>query len=115
MNFILINMDDMGWRDLSCSGSTFYETPNIDRLSRQSMFFTEAYSVCPVCSPSRASMMSGKYPARMGTTDWFDHTGYHPMRGPLLDAPYVNHLPAEEVSLAQALREGGYATWHVGK
>jgi arylsulfatase A-like enzyme len=115
-NFVFILMDDLGWKDLSCCGSEFYETPNLDRLAREGMRFTQAYAACPVCSPSRASVMSGKYPARVGVTDWIDSSRkYHPLRGKLIDAPYVDHLPLEECSLARALREGGYRTWHVGK
>ena len=68
-NFVFFLADDMGWRDPGCYGSTFYETPNIDRLARQGMRFTDAYAACPVCSPTRASIMTGKYPARMATTD----------------------------------------------
>ena len=115
-NIVFIFMDDMGWRDLGCSGSTFYETPNIDALSREGMRFDRAYAACPVCSPSRASLMTGRHPARVGLTDWIDHSGiYHPMRGKLIDAPYIKHLPEEGKPIAQAMREAGYATWHVGK
>ena len=115
-NIIFILMDDMGWRDLGCTGSGFYETPNIDRLAAQGMTFTQAYAACPVCSPSRASIMSGKYPARLGVTDWIDHGNFHPCRGILIDAPYIKHLSLSERSIARALRDdGGYATWHVGK
>lgn len=104
-------MDDLGWRDLGCYGSPFYETPHIDRLARQGMRFTDAYASCPVCSPTRASAMTGKYPARVGITNFIGgHT-----QGRLVDVPYLRHLPLEEVSLARALGEGGYATWHVGK
>lgn len=110
-NIILILIDDMGWRDLSCYGSSFYETPHIDALAREGTLFTDAYAACPVCSPTRASLMSGKYPATVGVTDWI---GAH-TQGKLIDAPYIDHLPLSEVSLAQALREGGYETWHVGK
>ena len=70
-NFVFFLADDMGWRDAGCYGSTFYETPNIDRLAKQGMRFTIAYAACPVCSPTRASIMTGKYPARLGTTDYF--------------------------------------------
>ena len=115
-NIVMIFMDDMGWRDLGCSGSTFYETPNIDALCREGMRFDRAYAACPVCSPSRASLMTGRHPARVGVTDWIDHSGKnHPMRGRLIDAPYIKHLPEEGKPLAQAMREAGYATWHVGK
>jgi len=110
-NLVFILMDDLGWKDIGCYGSDFYETPNLDRLARQGVRFTNAYAACPVCSPTRASIMSGKYPANVGVTNFIGgHT-----RGRLIDAPYVRQLPLEEVSLAAALREGGYATWHVGK
>jgi len=115
-NFLFILMDDMGWRDIGCMGSPFYETPHLDQLARQGMLFTDAYAACPVCSPTRASIMSGKYPARVGVTDWIDHGGHmHPLRGYLVDAPYLKQLPLSEHSLASALREGGYHTWHIGK
>lgn len=110
-NILFILLDDMGWKDLSCYGSTFYETPNIDRLAREGLMFDHAYAACPVCSPTRASIMSGKYPARVGVTDFLVSNA----RGKLIDAPYTHHLPLEETSLAQALREGGYVTWHIGK
>lgn len=114
-NIVLILMDDLGWRDLSCYGSTFYETPNLDRLAREGMRFTNAYAACPVCSPTRASIMSGKYPAKVGVTNFISHGPAHPSRGRLIDAPYIKELPLTEKSLASALREGGYQTWHVGK
>ena len=115
-NIVFILIDDMGWRDLGCYGSEFYETPNIDRLCREGMSFTNAYAACPVCSPTRASIMSGKYPARVGVTN-FINEGHaaNPPRGRLVDAPYTDHLPLEETSLAAALRAGGYRTWQVGK
>ncbi len=115
-NIVFILMDDMGWKDLGCMGSDFYETPNLDRLAAQGMLFTDAYAACPVCSPTRASILSGKYPARVGVTDWIDHAGgTHPLRGCLIDAPYLKQLPLTEHSLAAALREGNYQTWHIGK
>ena len=114
-NIVFILMDDMGWRDLGCAGSTFYETPNLDRLASQGMMFTQAHAACPVCSPTRASLLTGKYPARLGVTDWIDHGDFHPCRGAVIDAPYVKHLDTAEHSLARALRGAGYATWHVGK
>ena len=115
-NILFILIDDMGWRDLACTGSPFYETPNIDRLAAQGMCFTQAYAACPVCSPTRASILTGKYPAELGLTNWIDGSGEsHPNRGRLIDAPYIDHLPLSEHTIAAALREGGYATWHVGK
>ncbi|MGI6380085.1 MAG: sulfatase [Anaerolineae bacterium] len=110
-NILLILIDDLGWRDLTCYGSTFYETPNLDRLGQQGMRFTDAYAACPVCSPTRASLLTGRYPARVGVTDWI---GAH-SQGRLLEVPYVDHLPLGEHSLARALKDGGYNTWHVGK
>jgi arylsulfatase A-like enzyme len=110
-NLILIVIDDLGWRDLTCYGSTFYETPRLDHLAAEGMRFTDAYAASPVCSPSRASLMSGKCPARVGVTQWIG--GY--TTGKLCDVPYFGCLPSHEFSLASALREGGYSTWHVGK
>ena len=110
-NIVFVLMDDMGWKDLGCTGSTFYETPNIDSLCAQGVRFTNAYAACPVCSPTRASIMSGKYPASVGVTNYIGGKA----RGKLIDAPYIDHLPLEETSLAAALAMGGYAIWHVGK
>ncbi len=110
-NIVFILIDDMGWMDLACQGSEFYETPNLDRLAGQGMRFTDAYAACPVCSPTRASILSGKYPARVGVTNFIGGNA----RGRLLDAPYTWQLPLEERSVAAALRDGGYQTWHVGK
>ena len=115
-NIIFILIDDMGWRDLTCCGSTFYETPNIDRLAREGMRFTDAYASCPVCSPTRASVITGQYPATVGITDWIDSGGkLHPCRGRLIDVPYLKQLAPFPHSLARVLRGAGYATWHVGK
>lgn len=114
-NIIMILLDDLGWMDLSCQGSQFYETPYIDALFRSGMSFNNAYAACPVCSPSRASILSGKYPARLHLTDWIDHGNYHPCKGKLIDAPYIKGLPVQEHSLAASLQEAGYQTWHVGK
>lgn len=115
-NIIFILIDDLGWRDLGCYGSTFYETPNIDRLAAEGMLFTDAYAACPVCSPTRASILTGRYPATIGVTNWIDWGGNsHPNRGRLVDVPYVKGLPLSEMTIASALRDAGYATWHVGK
>lgn len=110
-NIIFILMDDMGWRDLGCHGSSFYETPRLDRLAREGMRFTDAYASAPVCSPSRASVMTGKYPATVGITQYM---GSHRI-GALCDVPYFRNLPLTELSLATALKQNGYQTWHVGK
>lgn len=110
-NIIFILIDDMGWTDLGCYGSSFYETPHLDTLAAEGVRFTEAYAACPVCSPTRASIMTGKYPATLGVTNWIGGKA----RGKLIDSPYIDHLSLEEKSVAAALKEGGYRTWHVGK
>ncbi len=115
-NIVFILIDDMGWCDLACYGSPFYETPNLDRLAAEGMRFTDAYAACPVCSPTRASLLTGKYPATVGVTDYIDWgKTWHPCRGRLVDVPYVRELPLKEFNLARALKDGGYHTWHVGK
>ena len=112
-NFIFILVDDLGWTDLACQGSTFYETPNIDRLASQGMRFTQAYSACTVCSPTRASLMTGQYPARLHLTDWI--TGHVRPQAKLKVPNWQMRLPLEETSIAEALRRGGYATASIGK
>jgi arylsulfatase A-like enzyme len=120
-NFLFILVDDLGWRDLGCYGSSFYETPHIDKLAAEGMRFANAYAACPVCSPTRASIMTGKYPARMNTTDWFgapqpDNVEQHWTRDkPLLPAPYLEHLPLEQVTIAEVLKQHGYKTFFAGK
>jgi arylsulfatase A-like enzyme len=110
-NVLFILLDDFGWTDAGCYGSSFYETPRIDQLAKEGMRFTNAYAACPVCSPTRASILTGKYPARLGVTQWLG--GYS--EGKLAHVPYVDHLSCEETSLARVLKDSGYATWHVGK
>ncbi|MHA1727365.1 MAG: sulfatase [Promethearchaeota archaeon] len=110
-NIIFILIDDLGWKDLSCYGSEFYETPNIDKIASEGMNFTNAYASCPVCSPSRASILTGKYPASIGLTNYLSGKA----KGKLLSAPYIDHLPLSEKTIAQTLKENGYNTWHVGK
>ena len=115
-NILMILVDDMGWKDLSACGSTFYESPNIDALMHSGMMFDNAYASCPVCSPSRASILTGKYPATVGVTDWIDTSGEcHPVKGYLIDAPYIKHLPHEEYNIAKCLKDNGYRTYHIGK
>ncbi len=116
-NVVFFLVDDLGWRDLGAFGSTFYETPNADRLAREGMRFTSAYAACPVCSPTRASIQTGRYPVRTGVTDYIGaaQPGQWNRNTPLLPAPYETRLALEEVTLAEALKEGGYATFFAGK
>ena len=121
LNFVFFLIDDLGWKDLGCYGSTFYETPHIDRLASQGVRFTDAYAACPVCSPTRASIVAGKYPARMDTTDWFgapqpQTAKRHKTRNkPMLPAAYLEYLPLEETTIAEALKDAGYGTFFAGK
>ncbi len=112
-NFVFFLVDDLGWRDLGCYGSTFYETPHLDRLASTGMRFTDAYAACPVCSPTRASIMTGKYPARVGITDWIP--GQDPKNRKLLGTKDLHQLPLDEVTIAEALKEAGYRTFFAGK
>ena len=113
-NIIFILADDYGWRDVGCYGSTFYETPHLDQLAAQGMRFTCAYAACNVCSPTRASILTGKFPARLHLTDWLPGRADSP-RQMLLRPEIRQQLPLEEVTLAEALKEAGYATCFVGK
>ena len=116
-NILFILIDDMGQRDLGCYGSTFYETPNLDNLAAEGMLFENGYAACPVCSPSRASLLTGRYPARLGITHFIVpiESRTHPDRGRLVDAPYLRELSTDEQTVATMLRDSGYQTWHVGK
>ncbi len=119
-NFLFILADDYGYHDLSISGSKFYETPNIDRIASEGMIFTDGYATCQVCSPSRASIMTGKFPVRHGITDWigaktgeaWSKTGRVTQ---LLPPEYVHNLPKEYTTLPEAMKEAGYTTFFAGK
>ncbi|MFM8904771.1 MAG: sulfatase [Verrucomicrobiota bacterium] len=113
-NIILFLIDDLGWRDLGCQGSTYYQTPNIDRLAKEGVRFTDAYSACAVCSPTRAAILTGKYPARLLLTDWLPSGRWDP-KAKLREGRFIRGLPLEEVTMAEALREGGYRTANIGK
>jgi len=105
-NVIFFLVDDMGWMDIGVNGSTFYETPNIDRLASEGVRFTQAYAASPVCSPTRASILTGKNPARINLTQWIGGPG---------NPDYVRNLPLEEVLFPEVMKEAGYSTIFLGK
>jgi arylsulfatase A len=118
-NVVFFLVDDMGWTDVGCYGSSFYETPHIDRFAREGVRFTNAYAACHVCSPTRASIMTGKYPATLHLTDWLPGRRDFPFQK-LLNADINQHLPYEEETIAEILKEDGYKTaifgkWHLGE
>lgn len=113
-NVILFLLDDLGWKDLGCYGSEFYETPNIDQFASQSVRFTQAYATCHVCSPTRASIVTGKYPARLKLTDWLPGRREFPFQK-LSNAMIVQQLPLKEQTIAETMQSHGYKTAHLGK
>jgi arylsulfatase A-like enzyme len=116
-NVVFILADDLGWRDLSNEGSTFYESPNIDKIANSGVKFTRGYATCQVCSPSRASIMTGKYPARLAITDWIGAAmGEKWKRNTkLLPATYNLKLPTDDTTIAEAFQQAGYKTFFAGK
>ncbi len=113
LNVVLVLVDDMGWTDLGCQGSDLYQTPHVDRLAKEGMRFTNGYSACTVCSPTRAAVMTGKYPARLHITDWIH--GHNKPKAKLRPPEWTHFLPLEETTIAEALKAKGYATCHIGK
>lgn len=111
-NVIVILADDLGWADLSCYGSTFHETPNLDRLAKQGMRFTQGYAAHSYCSPTRAALLTGCNPARLKITDYIPSNGKSGKHQP---AEIHKELPLAKVTLAEIVGEHGYFTWHVGK
>ncbi len=119
-NVLFILADDIGYTDLSCMGSKYYETPNIDRIAQTGMVFTSGYSTCQVCSPSRASILTGKFPARHGITSWIGEVSGEEWRtmnrqSKLLPAAYEHNLQAQHITLPEALKNAGYKTFFAGK
>ncbi len=129
-NIVFILVDDLGWADTGVYGSKYYETPNIDRLAAEGMQFTHAYAACAVCSPTRAAVMTGRYPARLGVTDWIrarfqggiipedrkNPTKYvGDKKKPLLCPPNALWMELDEVTIAEALKCAGYTSCHIGK
>ncbi len=110
-NIVMIVVDDLGWVDTSSYGSTFYETPNIDALAAAGARFADFYAASSVCSPTRASLMTGKHPARLKLTNWIGGE----QNGLLNQAEYIRQLPLEEVTVGEAFRDAGYATGYIGK
>ena len=121
LNFVFIMVDDLGWTGLGCYGSNYYETPNIDLLAEQGIRFTDGYATCAVCSPTRASFMTGRYPARVGITDWIlpswmDDSDYDTDKGMRLKCPdNPRFLELDEVTFAEMLKPAGYTLCHIGK
>lgn len=113
-NVVFILIDDMGAADGGCLGSSFYRTPEIDRLARTGMRFTQAYASCAVCSPTRAAIMTGKSPARLRITDWIPGEGT-PKESRFRVPDWEQRLPLDELTLAEALKELGYTTASIGK
>ena len=114
-NFVFLLVDDLGWADLSCYGADLHQTPNIDRLAADGMRFTDAYAAAPVCSPTRASILTGKAPARLHMTIWRESAKNRVLNRKLLPPDTVADLPHEEVTIAEALQAAGYVSAHVGK
>lgn len=117
-NIVVIFADDLGWADLACYGSTFYETPNLDKLAKQGARFTNGYAACPVCSPTRASLMTGKYPIKTDVTDWIKGRQADGKGKPyekLLAQPFQYFLPLEEETIAEVALKNQYKTFFAGK
>lgn len=117
-NIVFFLADDLGQRDLGAYGSTFHETPNLDRLAVEGMLFTDAYASCPVCSPTRASILTGQWPQRTGITDYIGaptEPGLWKRNTKLLPAPYTDRLALDAPTLAKAMKGAGYATFFAGK
>ena len=116
-NVVFFLADDLGQRDLGCYGSTFYETPHLDRLAQDGARFTDGYAACPVCSPTRASILSGQWPQRTGITDYIGAAQPEKWNRNtrLLPAPYSDRLALDSPTLAKALKQAGYATFFAGK
>jgi arylsulfatase A len=119
LNVVFFMVDDLGWKDLGCYGSEFYETPAIDEFANQGVRFTDAYAACHVCSPTRASLITGKYPASINLTDWLPGRKDFPFQQ-LKNVEINQHIPYDLTSLPEVLKENGYQTaiigkWHLGE
>jgi len=118
LNVVVIMADDLGWADLGCYGSKYHRTPNLDRFAEGAVRFTHGYAAAPVCSPTRAALLTGKHPARLNITDWLPGRPYSADQR-LIAPVLADRLPAEEKTIAQILKADGYVTglfgkWHLG-
>jgi len=113
-NIVFFLVDDLGWPDVGCYGSSFYETPAIDQMAKEGVKFDNAYATCHVCSPSRASILTGKYPARTDLTEWLGGKAEQ-VYEKLHSAEKADALPVGEITIAETLRSHGYATANYGK
>lgn len=107
-NVVMFLIDDLGWNDLGCYGSRFYQTPTIDSLAHAGVLFMDGYAACTVSSPTKAALMTGKYPARLHFTDWIEGWNYPWAKLRIPD--WTKHLPLEEKTVAEYLKEAGYLT-----
>jgi arylsulfatase A-like enzyme len=114
MNVVLILADDLGWMDVGSYGSAYYQTPAIDQLASEGVRFTDAYAACAVCTPTRAALLTGKYPARILMTNWTPDGRWNP-HAPMREGRFLRDLPLEEITVAEALREAGYRNASIGK
>ena len=118
-NILLIVADDLGWADLGCYGADLHETPHLDKLAGEGILFTNAYAAAPVCSPTRASILTGKYPARLNFTIWSEAASPAERKNQeqyrFLPPATIENLPLSEVTIAELLKERGYLTAHIGK
>ncbi len=114
-NIVLVLLDDMGWMDLHCQGNSRLDTPNVDRLASQGLRFSDAYAAAPVCSPTRAAILTGKSPARLHITNHITYRDFAPADAVVLSADARTSLPLEEVTVAERLKSAGYATGFFGK
>lgn len=118
-NVIFILADDLGVNDLSYTGSTYYETPNIDRIANEGVEFTQGYAACQVCSPSRASILTGQFTVNHGITDWIGAESGEKWakrnNTKILPSEYVHTIPTEDITIAEAMKAGGYKTFFAGK
>lgn len=112
-NVVLFFVDDMGWTDLGCTGSDFYETPNIDALAKSGVRFTNGYAACTVCSPSRAALMTGQSPARLHVTDFIP--GHSFINTPMTIPEWTKVLEKQHLTLPELLEPSGYTSVHLGK